>query len=261
MGTAFIWTATTMSDALRNTIGDPGDATVHRWTDDDLDTYLIRGVNQVVLETDYELKTSWRADLVDGQREYALPPEYIMAEAVFLVRTGNPQVGEVDSDIVKLDYVPFNVFQTDYLGSEDDSGEPVRYTFWRKLGADPDSAQQPGVVILHPTPDTAAAALNGGGDNLRIYGSKMPDTIDKTAAADATVELPPLHVEAAIFWAAMLIFTDDGDHAGSDRMEAKYNRQIEKITAQLTREDTSKVSRLIPKGARRGNVSWPDINW
>lgn len=232
MGAPLIWLGSTAITALRNTIGDPSGATQTRWTDAELAAYLNRGQLQVTLDEPRMFLTEWTLSTADGTREYALPPSWVATQSVQLIRTAN-------SDIVQLQNVSYETYQTWVLGDETAEAEPNLYYVWRKLGADP-TTHQPPSLFLHPTPDAVYS--------LRIVGFKMPDDI--AADTSKVMELEALFVEAAIMYAASLAMFDDDDLGRRDRFMVEYEKMADKVTGAIDRRDYSRVSRLMPKGGR-----------
>lgn len=248
MGTAVVWTAAIVNASLRRTIGDPAGPTVTRWSNTDLDDYFNRAALQVCLDAETAIETAWQATLVVAQREYAAPQNFFKAESVrFLASTVADR-----SDIRELEYIPFPVYRNRIMRDEVEQGEPVAYTIWRKLGSDPNSATMPTSLYMIPTPDAASAAAHGGTDNLEIFGYKYPDQIDSTGLPLRTVELEPHMIDAAIFYAASLVFEDDGEVARARGLLDRYEMQVPKIRSALVDKDRSDVSMIVRKGARKG---------
>lgn len=236
---AEIQLGTVLVAKLRNTVGDPSGATQTRWMDEELADYLDRGQMQVALDEPRIFQTQWTCDLTAGTREYALPSNWIAVQSVEFIHVSA-------TDIRKLVGVSYETYQNWLLHDEDAQGDPEYFYIWRKLGSTA-TGHIPPSIFLHPTPQTSTS---GSDDRLRIVGYKMPDDVAEDTSK--TAELEALFVEAAVMYAAALVFMDDEDLARHDRAMAMYREMVEKIISVIARRDFSRSSRLLPKGARRG---------
>jgi hypothetical protein len=195
-----------------------------------------RGIQQVVLATKYIIEASWTETLVTDQYEYEMPTNFVKDRTVEWRKDPTN-----DDENFKLEYITWDEYMRTYSRDKTQTGDPAFYTFWRRSGTL--TAIQPTSIYICPTPNDAVTNTNQITENLRVYGYKIPDDFDSTGT-DNIVEMPGPYVEAAVAFAAHLMFTDDGDGPMSDRLLGRYRRMIEDIQsmeAQRTRSERSKV--------------------
>jgi hypothetical protein len=242
MGDPYVWTGTAALSALRRSIGDPdpGGNYTPRWSDAELVDYLNRAQLHVALECEVSLKAVWSTDLVDGQREYKLPPNFFKS-------TGVDYVAVSRSDVRPLTHLTWQEYRDRFLSNEDAEGEPCWYHFWRKTGDDPTTTQPPSIYIF-PTPGT-----NEDGNAIEVHGFKHPDAISSGDLAPV-LELEAPYVEAALTYASMLVAQDDSDHSSEDRRERRFLRQVDRIRQSLALTENSSVSHIRARGSRHRRV-------
>ena len=213
------YTADTLEEALRNTMGDPTSNPSLRWTAANCTDYLNRGMNQLALHIPTEYETSWEIETVAATRTYLLPIDFICDKRVEYVATAL-------SDERTLVFMDEGEWKAAGMNErKNDSGEPRFYTYLRDLGegdSPPEpTALQPKHIVLYPVPDAAKT--------LRVYGFKIPDAI-----AAGTTEIPELitpKLEAVIMYAAYLMSRDDRDDVRGDRFLRDFHDQVKLIRA------------------------------
>lgn len=236
MGTPYVWSGTNAVAAIRDTVGDPVGATTTRMTDATIVGYLNRAMLQVVLDCERSLETSWTFTLVASQREYSMHAAFYKVARVEYIFTAS-------TDIRRLEPMTRNQYDTYFGTDEGTTDEPRWYYFWRKLGTDPTSTIPP-LLFLHPTPGSGE-----NGKTVRVTGFKYPDAV---SSSDLTkvLELEAPYVEAAVLWAAMLIATDENDDGRAASLEARYERQVNKVRQSQAQKVLSAPSRLMPRNSR-----------
>lgn len=213
MGTPHKYTADTLEEALRDTVGDPSSNPSQRWDDTECADYLNRAMAQVALHIPWEYETSWTVTMAAGTRVYLLPIDFIAEKRVENIVTADTD----ERTLIYCDETEWKMkgFQQD----KDASGEPTHYTYLRDLGDSDPTSEQPRHIVLYPNPSAA--------NDLKIYGFKIPEVL--TAGTTEVPELPVHKLEAVIMYAGYLMMRDDRDDVRADRFLRDFSMQISLI--------------------------------
>ena len=228
---ALVYTETTAVTMFRDTVGDPAANPAQRWSNTVAVAYLNRGAAQLVLDIPTSLLTQYEITTEIGVREYAMPADFIADTRVEYVRDGTNN----DDDLV-LAYLDETQWkEAGFPHDKSNTGDPMYYTYRRKLGTEDPTTAQNKHLVLEPAPDAART--------LRVHGFKLMQTIVDTGT-DA-LELATPMMEAVVAWAAKLAFQADNDMRWRDQ-RAEYEAQVRKILSFMTMDTYSRPARLKP---------------
>jgi len=232
-GEPVIWTGTLVLGAVRDTVGDPDGAATERWTDLEISNYVNRAMLVIARDIEKGFETVWTMAFVTDQNSYEMEQSFDRDRWIEWQKS--------TSDIRELEFVPFVEFQSRFGLDPTKTGEPVWYTFWKRLGSTSTATVQTNIFV-YPTPDSTVNT-----DTMRVYGYKRPEAIEPSAGLANALELDPLYVEAAIMYAAYLIKRDDDDLTSADRFRAEYEAQKMAILDHNSRKSRAHTPTLTPR--------------